>query len=116
MNTSIDTNIDASSEPILIYSPFGDMENARSTGKLAVKRKLAACVNLVPGLTSIFEWDGKVEEAQEILLFAKTTSICVPDLIELILKEHAYDEPAIVCLPIVGGAPTYLDWIRQQTS
>lgn len=106
----------ANSEPILIYSPFGSYQNAHKTGQLAVKQKLAACVNLIPGLTSIYEWEGKVEEATEFLLLAKTIKRSEDKLIALIKQEHAYDEPAIVSLPISGGSESYLSWIAAQVT
>ncbi len=107
--------MDANSEPILIYCAYGDIENATGTARLAIQKKLAACVNLIPQIKSFYEWEGALEESDECLLIAKTTQACIPMLKDLIVAEHNYDEPGVVSLAISGGSQSYLEWIVRQT-
>ncbi|BBE41981.1 divalent-cation tolerance protein CutA [Conexivisphaera calida] len=89
---------------------------AESAGQMAralVKRGLAACVNVVPGLKSIYRWRGNVEESSEVLLIAKTTSGAVGRLIEAVRELHPYEVPEIVSIEIAEGLPEYLRWISE---
>ena len=77
---------------------------------------MAACVNLYPGLKSIYRWNGEVQEDKEILLMIKTQAALFEDqLIPLIQELHPYDTPEIIALPIIAGEKNYLDWIQSET-
>ena len=92
------------------------MGTAQSLAKRLVASKLAACVNILPGLTSFFEWKGKVESDSELLLLAKTTEDRFPALEASLREAHPYELPEIICVPIVAGLSGYLKWIEDSVS
>ncbi|HEV8436974.1 MAG TPA: divalent-cation tolerance protein CutA [Methylomirabilota bacterium] len=81
-------------------------------GQRLVDERLAACVNVVPGITSIFMWEGRREEAAETLLLIKTRREGYPALQQRILELHPYSVPEILALAVVEGSPAYLQWVR----
>ena len=81
-----------------------------------VEERLAACVNVLPEVASIYRWEGKVETANEVLLLIKTTPEGFPRLQDRIRELHSYDTPEIIALPIASGLEKYLDWVREQVS
>ncbi|XP_063971059.1 protein CutA homolog isoform X2 [Lytechinus pictus] len=78
-----------------------------------VKQKLAACVNMIPGLTSVYEWDGKIEKDQEVLLMIKTRRSKIDELSEYMRKNHPYDVAEVISLPIENGNLPYLQWVTK---
>jgi periplasmic divalent cation tolerance protein len=100
-------------EVVLITAPSEEV--ARSIARALVEERLAACVNLVPGLTSIYRWQGEVVEDKEVLLIAKTTTFAFKRLKERVLALHPYSVPEIIALPIAEGHGAYLDWLRENT-
>ena len=99
-----------------VYMTAETPEEARKLGKALVEHRLAACVNIIEGMTSIFWWEGRVQDGAETVLIAKTTEALVPALIEKVKSLHSYACPCVVALPIVDGNPEFLDWIRSETS
>lgn len=92
--------------------------NARQAGKLAdvlVRERLAACVNIVPGITSVYAWKGKIERGREVLLVIKSRASLSRRLVARVRELHAYDCPEVVTLKIASGNPDYLRWIREST-
>ena len=98
-----------------VYMTAGSIEEAKSIGQILVVQNLAACVNLLENMTSIYKWEEKLEESQEIILIAKTRKTLMPQLIETVNSHHSYDCPCILELPIQGGNPDFLSWIGSQT-
>lgn len=90
--------------------------SASRLAKHLVSSRVAACVNIVPGLTSFFHWQGKLDRAKESLLIIKTTGKALPALMREIKKRHPYECPEIVALPIVSGIKSYLDWIQSSVA
>ncbi|MDR4494094.1 MAG: divalent-cation tolerance protein CutA [Nitrospirales bacterium] len=84
--------------------------------RILVKERAVACVNLLPGIRSIFQWEGKVREEQEVLLVAKTVSGAFDRVTSLVCTNHSYDVPEIIALPIRYGLPDYLSWVRETTT
>lgn len=80
-----------------------------------LERRLAACVNILPAVRSLYRWQGQLEEADEVMLQIKTTQCNYPELEAAIKAAHPYDVPEIIGIPIVSGLPAYLDWIKQET-
>ncbi|HET7588332.1 MAG TPA: divalent-cation tolerance protein CutA [Gammaproteobacteria bacterium] len=81
-----------------------------------VEKRLAACVNLVPGVRSFYRWQGQARDDQEILLIIKTAAGHFDAIEALVHKLHPYDVPELIALPITAGARSYLDWLRAETS
>ncbi len=97
---------------VLVTAP--DMETAAQLGHTLVGEQLAACANLVPGLRSIYRWEGKVQDDAEVLLVIKTTAAAQEHLTQRVIKLHPYTTPEVIALPIVAGADGYLRWLREQ--
>ncbi len=97
---------------VLMTAP--DMDVARELGRRLVEERLAACANIVPGLASIFRWDGEVKEESEVLVVLKTTGAAVDALVERASSLHPYDVPEVLALPVVEGHAPYLDWVRSE--
>jgi len=97
----------------LVYVPCPDEACARDIGRKMVERRLAACANILPKMTSIYRWEGKLEEDKEALLLLKTVEPTVPELVEAIRSMHPYRLPAIVAYPASGGHAAYLDWVQK---
>ena len=77
--------------------------------------RLAACVNVVPGIRSIYRWEGKTEDDEEVLLIAKTTAEKVEDLTIRVKEVHPYSVPEIIVVPVVAGSDAYLRWVRKES-
>ena len=99
----------------LVYMTAGSENEARAIGNKLVASKLAACVNIIDGMRSIYRWDGKLQEDREVVLIAKTRAERLDELIDTVKRIHSYDCPCIVSLPIDGGNPAFLDWITSET-
>lgn len=98
------------------YVPCPDEKTARSIGEKAVQERLAACANLLPKMTSIYEWEGKIEEANETLLLLKTRSEQRADLENLILNLHPYEVPCVAFYSVDSVNSTYWTWVQKQTT
>jgi len=94
----------------LITAP--DHAAAASLGRALVEERLAACANLVPQITSIYRWEGAVQEDSEVLLIVKTSAAQAAALTERVLALHPYAVPEVLVLPVESGAGAYLDWMR----
>ncbi len=90
-------------------------DEAVDLAKTLVEERLVACVNIVPGLRSIYWWQGKVEDEPEVLCIMKTRSNLFESLRDRVRELHSYEVEEIIALPIVAGNPPYLDWIRENT-
>ena len=99
-----------------IYITAGDKEEARQIGMALVESRLAACVNIIDQMTSMYRWEGKIQEDQEVILIAKTTDKNVPVLMNKVKEMHSYDCPCIVCLPVTEGNEPFLEWIQGQVN
>jgi periplasmic divalent cation tolerance protein len=99
---------------IMVFITTRDAEESEKIGKTLVKRRLAACVNIVPEVKSHFWWKDKLDAAKESLLLVKTKQSLLPDIVKSVKKSHSYSVPEIIALPIVGGSQDYLDWIDSE--
>ncbi|MGE5255732.1 MAG: divalent-cation tolerance protein CutA [Hyphomicrobiales bacterium] len=99
-----------------IYMTAGNPEEAQKIGRDLVSSHLAACVNLLPHMNSIYIWDGKLQEESEVVMIAKTTSARVADLIARVKSLHSYSCPCIVSLKVEDGYPPFLRWVGESVS
>jgi len=96
----------------LILTTSATLKEAKIIARKLVEAKAAACVNISRPVNSIYRWNGKIEKAKEVMLFIKTTSRSVRRVKKIILAEHSYQVPEIICLPIWQGHQPYMDWIK----
>ncbi len=97
---------------IFVYATAESQEQAKTIARKLVETKLAACVNILPKIESVYAWQGQVKEAQEAAMIIKTRQELYPALEKQFLALHSYDCPAMVILPVSGGLPGYLEWIE----
>ena len=100
---------------ILITCACPDADTASDLAHALVDLRLAACVQLLPGVTSIYRWEGVVEKATEVLLMAKTWDDRLEAATALLQSRHPYEVPEIMAVPAAGGSAAYLDWVRAET-
>jgi periplasmic divalent cation tolerance protein len=98
-----------------VYVTAGDAAEAKRIGRTVVEERLAACANVLDGMSSVYWWQGKIEEASEAVLILKTTTMRLEELTARIKALHSYATPAIVAWPIEAGNAEYLDWIGDET-
>jgi periplasmic divalent cation tolerance protein len=98
-------------DSIIILITTGSEEEAHKIGESLVKGKKAACVNIVPGIDSLFWWEDKIESTRESLLLVKTKASLFPEIVELVKRTHSYEVPEIIALPIIAGTEDYLKWL-----
>lgn len=99
---------------VFITAPSKDKAEALGTG--LVEGRLAACVNIIPSVSSIYVWEGKLCKEEEALMVIKSTSSLFPALSTYVRENHDYEVPEIIALPISEGLKDYLDWIREASS
>ena len=102
-------------ETLLVLTNCPDEEAANTIALAIVEARLAACVNILPRVQSIYRWQGRVESATEIPLLIKSTAARYPALQETIRALHPYEIPEIIALPIGHGLPAYLNWLEAET-
>lgn len=102
-------------DTVLVYATFPDEAAALETGRQLVEERLAGCINILPSMTSIYIWEGQTETAREVVLIAKTRGALSTLVTEFIRCRHAYQVPAILTLPVIGGSAPYLAWLRAGT-
>jgi len=98
-------------EALVVLTTVAEVDEGEQLANLIVESELAACVQILPPMTSIYRWEGKLEKASETLLLIKTTRAAYPALEKLIRQKHSYQTPEIVSLPVAIGLKDYLDWL-----
>jgi periplasmic divalent cation tolerance protein len=101
---------------LIVLCTCPDAPVAERIATALVGERLAACINVLPGVTSVYRWEGEVQRDSEVLLLIKTTRARFPVLTERVHALHPYELPEIIALPVAGGLPDYLDWVIQCTS
>jgi periplasmic divalent cation tolerance protein len=104
------------SEVKIVLSTIDNIENAQKVAATLVDERLAACVNIVPAVSSIYRWKGQLQHDQESLLIIKTCADRIGSLTARILTLHPYDTPEVISLGVEEGLPEYLGWVRAETS
>jgi periplasmic divalent cation tolerance protein len=100
--------------PVVVLSAVGAQPDAQKIARALVEERLAACVNVVPGVVSVYRWKGVVEKEDELLLIIKTIGERVEPLKARLLQLHPYELPEVVVIPIGGGHAPYLAWLEEQ--
>jgi periplasmic divalent cation tolerance protein len=101
-------------DKILVLSTCAGLDEARALAGKLVEERLAACVNLVPGVESVYHWQGTVEQSSEVLLVIKTRRSLLADLSKRIETLHTYTVPEVIAMPIVAGSEGYLFWLERE--
>ena len=95
----------------IILTTVSAVEEGQSIANLLVEKQLAACVNIIPNISSVYRWKGQIQSEQEVLLLIKTTKDLEAAVYEEVQAVHSYNTPELVTLPITNGSETYLDWM-----
>jgi len=104
-----------SERAVFVYTTYPSLVEAERIGKGVLERRLAACVNILPGMISHYWWEGKIERAEEVVMIIKTRAALAEGVQAAVKEMHPYDTPAILVLPIEGGEPGYLEWMMRET-
>ena len=105
----------AESSYIVVLVTTGSPEEAKKISSALLEQKKAACVNIVPQVSSHFRWQGELDSADESLLIIKTRASLLDEIVKIVKELHSYEVAEVIALPIVGGNPDYLDWIGEET-
>jgi periplasmic divalent cation tolerance protein len=100
----------------IVLTTAGSEEEAHKIARVLLERRLAACVNIVPQITSVYRWQDQVEQAREWLLIVKTTVAAFDQVRHAIAELHSYELPECICVPIEDGSAAYLQWIAESVS
>jgi periplasmic divalent cation tolerance protein len=105
-----------SERAVFVYTTYPSLVEAERIGQAVLERRLAACVNILPGMISHYWWAGKIERGEEVVMIVKTRATLAEAVRAAVKELHSYDTPAILVLPIEGGEPGYLDWMMAETA
>lgn len=108
--------MDENNKLVLVYTTYPSASSAQSVAELLVKDRLAACVNVLPTMTAVYEWDGQLQKDQEAVCLVKTRSELSAQVMTVIKDNHPYDTPALFVLPIQASEPDYTAWVVRQTA
>jgi periplasmic divalent cation tolerance protein len=103
-------------EALVVYITAPNEDEAAGIARALVEAKLAACVNIVRDIRSIYSWQGKIEDDKEVLMIAKTRLKLFSALKAKVLEMHSYSVPEIIAMPIVDGSEEYMNWLKEVTS
>jgi periplasmic divalent cation tolerance protein len=105
----------AESSYVVVLVTTGNFEEARRIADMLVQQRKAACVNIVPRVSSVYRWEGRIEQDEESLMVVKTRAELLPEVVDSVRAAHSYEVPEIIALPIAGGNRDYLDWLGTET-
>lgn len=97
----------------IAYVTTPDENVAKVLARGLIDLKLAACINIIPGITSIYKWDGQLNEDSEVMMMIKTQTKCIDDISKYIRENHPYEVAEVISVPIENGNPTYMDFITK---
>jgi periplasmic divalent cation tolerance protein len=103
-------------DPIIILTTVSSKKEAELIGSKLINKELAACVNIIPNIKSIYRWEGKINKDSEYLLIIKTVKRAEEDVFENIRKLHSYNTPEMISIPITGGEKSYLNWLSKSVA
>jgi len=102
--------------PLIVFITCGTEDEATHISNTLVQKNLIACGNIIPEITSIFRWEGRLNSDEEVLLIAKSRQGVLDELMDEVRELHSYQTPEIIAMPIVGGSKAYLDWVIDETT
>ncbi|MCI0444877.1 divalent-cation tolerance protein CutA [bacterium] len=102
--------------PIIILSTTGSEDEASKIAEHLVSNRLAACVNIIPSITSVYRWKGEMNTDREILMIIKTDASRFEEIKSAVRNLHSYETPELIAIPIQQGLQQYLDWITESVS
>jgi len=102
-------------DPVVAMTTTNQHKEARALAEMLVKERLAACVQIIPRIESIYEWEGKIHDDQEYLLIIKTREKRVGGIKKALEKHHSYEVPEFIVLPIIDGMDEYIKWMEEGT-
>jgi len=101
-------------DKIVVFSACSTLDEARRIARKLIEERLASCVNLTPGVRSLYRWKGAIEEADECLLVIKSSRDLFERLRIELEKAHTYEVPEVVAVPILAGSPNYMNWLDNE--
>ncbi len=101
---------------VLVYTTWPSIVEAETAGRAIVERRLAACVNILPGMVSHYWWQGALERGEEVVMILKTRATLAEMVRQAVRERHSYTTPAILVVNVEGGDPAYLAWIMAETA
>lgn len=101
-------------DAVIVFCTCASQDQAVAIANTVLEERLAACVNVLPPIRSIYRWEDKIEDAQEMVLLIKTTAHRFAALRDRITELHSYDTPEIIAVPVEDGSARYLAWLREQ--
>jgi periplasmic divalent cation tolerance protein len=101
---------------VFVYTTWPSTVEAEKAGRALVERRLAACVNILPGMISHYRWEGKIERTEEAVMLVKTRASLAPKIEAAVKALHSYDTPAILVLPLESVEGNYLGWLLRETA
>ena len=103
-------------KPVLVYTTHPSLVEAEKSGRKLIEAGLAACVNILPGMRSIYRWKGAIEAADEVVMIVKTRASLAEQVSTAVRARHSYETPAVLVVPVDGGNQSFIDWILAETS
>jgi periplasmic divalent cation tolerance protein len=100
---------------VFVYTTYPSLVEAERIGRALLERRLAACVNILPGMISHYWWQGAIERGEEVVMIVKTRASLADGVRAAVKEMHSCTTPAILVLPIEGGEPGYIDWLMRET-
>jgi len=100
---------------IFVYTTYPSVVEAEQAGRAIVERRLAACVNILPGMISHYRWQGAIERAEEAVMIIKTRASLAEAVRTAVKEMHSYTTPAVLFVPLEGGDPAYVEWLMEET-
>src|SRR5436309_10018784 len=104
-----------SERAVIVYTTYPSLVEAERIGKAVLERRLAACVNILPGMVSLYWWEGAIERGEEVVMIIKTRAALAEAVREAVRQLHSYTTPAILVLPIESVDPNYSAWLMAET-
>lgn len=106
----------AKTEFIMVIVTVSGLKEGTRISKAVLTSRLAACVAIIPGIRSMYWWKGKIARSQEAMLVVKTTKLRYQKIEKKIMALHSYEVPEVIAIPLVGGLPQYLEWVRREVA